>query len=532
MVVLMLIAALAANTFVGLYRLAGIEFELEGVAKKDVVLLELAGSIARRHLERGILLERMIRISEELSFQETSPARRNHLTMNVKITKDGFEDLAQKGALEIIQAKKLVEELRTNPRFALVHKDLDKAAALILGIEHAHIEYDRAVLDIMEQILQGRYELSFEDIDRVQKKERRLNKNLQTLLDSVQGFVTSSLARARLAQEQAVWILWQCLAAGTILGLIFLLMIIRGIARPLKILVGAANRLAGGEYDLHVSAGGRDEFGKLSRAFNHMSEKISQANRELQQKNAALDENLKTTHRQKRDLQRMNRDLDELVKVLSHDIRSPLTTLTGYGTVLQKEYLNQLDEKGQRCVMGIKRGTDRITTMIDDLLAMKQIVNQEIRWEKTNIEELLLSVKKRLHYKISEHKAVLDFQGPFPVIACDATKTGIVFLNLLNNAIKFSSKDPAALPRIEITYRPKDDAHEFVVKDNGIGIDPKYHEEIFGLFRRVDAAGDSEGSGVGLTVVKAIIEEHGGKIWVESRSGEGAAFHFTIPKYV
>jgi len=116
-----------------------------------------------------------------------------------------------------------------------------------------------------------------------------------------------------------------------------------------------------------------------------------------------------------------------------------------------------------------------------------------------------------------------------PTIVCDRIKLTEVFLNLINNAIKFSSKQKEK-PVVEVEYTENDDAYQFSVKDNGIGIDPKYHDQIFGIFKRLHTSDEYEGTGAGLGIVKRVIEDHGGRIWVESEPGQGATFCFTIPK--
>jgi len=124
----------------------------------------------------------------------------------------------------------------------------------------------------------------------------------------------------------------------------------------------------------------------------------------------------------------------------------------------------------------------------------------------------------------------LKIQPNLPTIICDGIKIKEVFLNLLTNAIKFSSGNGDAQPVVDISYVDRVDAHEFIVKDNGIGIAPKDHEEIFGMFKRLDTSEKYEGTGAGLSIVKSIVDDHGGKIWLESDLGKGAAFHFSIPK--
>ena len=113
---------------------------------------------------------------------------------------------------------------------------------------------------------------------------------------------------------------------------------------------------------------------------------------------------------------------------------------------------------------------------------------------------------------------------------CDRIKINEVFLNLLNNAIKYSSKNKKEKPQVEIGCEDKGDMYNFFVKDNGIGIDPKDHEKVFGMFTRIQTAEQFEGTGAGLGIVHRIVLDHGGKIWVDSELGKGAAFYFSIPK--
>jgi light-regulated signal transduction histidine kinase (bacteriophytochrome) len=116
-----------------------------------------------------------------------------------------------------------------------------------------------------------------------------------------------------------------------------------------------------------------------------------------------------------------------------------------------------------------------------------------------------------------------------PTIVCDRIKLTEVFLNLINNAIKFSSKQEAK-PVVDVKYEDSGDLHQFSVKDNGIGIDPKYHDKVFGIFKRLHSQDEYEGSGAGLGIVKKVIEDHKGKVWIESEAGKGTKFLFTIPK--
>ncbi len=117
-----------------------------------------------------------------------------------------------------------------------------------------------------------------------------------------------------------------------------------------------------------------------------------------------------------------------------------------------------------------------------------------------------------------------------PVVYCDQIKIRQVFLNLINNAVKFSSKNNKENPRVEIGHNDREQEHEFYVRDNGIGIDQQNHQQVFGIFKRLHKSEEYEGTGAGLTIVKRVIVDHDGRIWIDSELGEGATFYFTIPK--
>jgi len=168
--------------------------------------------------------------------------------------------------------------------------------------------------------------------------------------------------------------------------------------------------------------------------------------------------------------------------------------------------------------------------LIEDLLTLSRISRIQNPYEDVNINDLINSVRERIKFDIKKHKVDLRVQEKMPIVRCDRIKIGEVFLNLINNAIKFSSKDNKESPKVEIGCRDKNEFYEFFVKDNGIGIDPKYHQRIFGIFKRLYTVHEYEGTGAGLAIVKRVMDDHGGKIWVESEPGKGATFYLTIPK--
>jgi len=163
--------------------------------------------------------------------------------------------------------------------------------------------------------------------------------------------------------------------------------------------------------------------------------------------------------------------------------------------------------------------------LIDDLLTFSRVTTQANEFELTDIEVILNRVLTNLSVSIKENSATIT-HDTLPEIMVDGTQMTQVLQNLIKNALKFRSKDN---PKIHISASQKDKYWLFSVKDNGIGIDPKYSERIFEVFKRLHKKRDYPGTGIGLSICKKIVERHGGRIWVDSKLGEGSTFYFNIP---
>ncbi len=234
--------------------------------------------------------------------------------------------------------------------------------------------------------------------------------------------------------------------------------------------------------------------------------------------------------KQKENLEKVNVELDNFVYTASHDLRAPLRGIAGFATFLEEDYKDKLDKNGKDYIEGIRKGAIRLSNLIDDLLALSKISRIKNPYNNTQVNSLIKSICKRIEFDIKKHNVDIKIQENIPMIKCDNIKLGVVFLNLINNAIKFSAKKNKEKIKIEIGFNEREKFYEFFVKDNGIGIDPEYHKNIFGIFKRLHKQSDYDGTGVGLSLVKRIIEDHGGRIWIDSKRGAGATFYFTIQK--
>jgi signal transduction histidine kinase len=166
--------------------------------------------------------------------------------------------------------------------------------------------------------------------------------------------------------------------------------------------------------------------------------------------------------------------------------------------------------------------------LIEDLLQVSRLSRRPNELQVVNLNDVLREVQERFEYVMAEKQAQLCIPEPLPTFACDRVRIGEVFANLISNAIKYADKPQ---PRIELRCHLREDGYyQFSVADNGPGIEPQYFEKIFEIFQRLGKKEEQEGTGVGLTIVKKIVELHNGRVWVESAVGQGTTFYFTVIK--
>jgi signal transduction histidine kinase len=224
------------------------------------------------------------------------------------------------------------------------------------------------------------------------------------------------------------------------------------------------------------------------------------------------------------ELQLKNKELEQFAYVTSHDLQEPLRTISSFVDQFQKIYKEGLDERGQKFLLYIVQATDRMRTLIKDLLDYSRIGRKK-ELAPVDCNEIVNIVLADLNSAIKESGAEIK-TGKLPVIKGYTTELKQLFQNLIINAIKFRKKE--IQPEIQIVSHPVGGGYEFVIKDNGIGIPEEHNERIFVIFQRLHTRTEYDGSGIGLSHCKKIVELHGGKIWVQSKPGEGSTFHFTI----
>jgi signal transduction histidine kinase len=528
-IVCVFITILAVDGFLSYQLLSRMGGEMRGVVNRDVVLMQSSISITRDQLQKGVVFERIRRIAEELAYQQTTPARKEHLQFHLNLAKKNLDDLAKAGALSIVNAKQLIADGMKAVHAPQDTGELRKIAVILKEVEKAHLHYDGYIGNTFRDFGAGKYELSSESLAQIHRDERKLSTELQNLIDAVDHFTKLSLANAKKYEVTAKIVLWVASVFSLLVGLALALWIIRAINMPLRRLVDAAHQIGAGSLDVDLDILSRDEIGEVSRAVNTMAAKIKESNFRLEQQRRELEQNLEVTEQQRKDLEKVNHELDRFVQTVSHDIRTPLMGVVWYADYLRTHYGASLDQKGKDSLDGVCRSVDRANALIKDLLELTRLSRVRNPYSFVDSADLINDVIATLEYKIRQNKVEVIVHPGMPQIYCDAIKVREVFLNLMTNAIKFSSGGKQQ-PKVSILFKNGNDDWEFIVRDNGIGIDARHYEEIFSIFKRLDTSGKYEGTGAGLSIVKSIIDDHGGKVWVESEIGNGSEFHFMIPR--
>ncbi len=226
------------------------------------------------------------------------------------------------------------------------------------------------------------------------------------------------------------------------------------------------------------------------------------------------------------DLERRNAEMDRFTYTVSHDLKTPLMTINGFLGLLERDALAGDTERMKADIKTIFEATGTMHRLLEDLLELSRIGRVAKPSEAISLGELAREAVGLVAGQIAARGVAVEIDPAMPVVFGDRVQLLEVYQNLLENAVKYMGEEPA--PRVEVGARREDGEVVCCVRDNGMGIDPKYHEKVFGLFERLDS--QTEGTGIGLAIVKRVVEVHGGRIWVESEGeGHGSTFCFTLP---
>ena len=226
------------------------------------------------------------------------------------------------------------------------------------------------------------------------------------------------------------------------------------------------------------------------------------------------------------ELKRSNSELEQFAYVASHDLQEPLRMVSSYTQLIDRRYGDRLDGDAREFMHYVVDGAARMKQLIEDLLAYSRVGTKGKEFREIEVEAALKRAVTNLRAAIEESGAAVTWD-PLPKVSGDDLQLAQLFQNLIGNALKFRGR---SVPRIHVSVAEKEGEWEIAVADNGIGIEPQYFERIFMVFQRLHTQADYPGTGIGLAICKKVVERHGGRIWVDSRPGEGSRFHFTLPE--
>ena len=326
--------------------------------------------------------------------------------------------------------------------------------------------------------------------------------------------------------------------AVALLAAYLLSMVLQGtISQPILALAETAKAVSTRQdYSVRAAKLGADELGALTDAFNQMLGRIEDQKNELQRYAAELEQRVeeRTRELQERNeslrrnaaqLLAANTELDAFAYSVSHDLRAPLRSIDGFSQILLEDYSGTLDAAGRESLQRVRAASQRMGTLIDDLLKLARVTRVEIRTEDVDLSGMAREIAAELQRATPER--LVEFAiAPGLSARGDARLLRVALDNLLRNSWKYTAKQ--AQPRIEFASIAANGERAFMVRDNGAGFDMQYADKLFGVFQRLHSPAEFEGTGVGLATVRRIITRHGGRIWAEGVVDRGATFYFTL----
>ncbi|MFG3699894.1 ATP-binding protein [Micromonospora sp. NPDC047620] len=330
----------------------------------------------------------------------------------------------------------------------------------------------------------------------------------------------------RRTSDLLVVLLIAALAVVVVAGSMLLISLDKMVVRPLTGLADQVREVAEGDYRHGITGVGPPEFVRLAGDVDAMRRKIAKELDEVREARERIEWVNSQLQKQAEELTRSNRDLEQFAYVASHDLQEPLRKVASFCQLLQRRYAGQLDERADQYIAFAVDGAQRMQRLINDLLAFSRIGRLTTGFTEVDMNKVMGDVAGQTEAARQYADAELTW-GELPVIRGEEPLLTNLLANLVSNSIKF--RRPDVPPKVHVSARLVGDEWEISCQDNGIGIEPEFADKIFVIFQRLHAKDAYPGTGIGLAIVKKIVEYHGGRVWVDTGTEEGTAIRFTLP---
>jgi light-regulated signal transduction histidine kinase (bacteriophytochrome) len=341
----------------------------------------------------------------------------------------------------------------------------------------------------------------------------------------IQALRNTSATAAKQTSQTLVAIQIAAAAIVILAGAALLLLLDRLVNRPVIDLAEQVRGVAEGDYERRITSSGSPELVSLASDVDGMRKQIAAELSEVREARTQVEWINDQLKIQAEELTRSNRDLEQFAYVASHDLQEPLRKVASFCQLLQRRYAGQMDERADQYIGFAVDGAQRMQQLINDLLAFSRIGRLTSGFTDVDLNRVLEDVKSQLEARLGADGEII--WSDLPHVEGEEPLLTTLFVNLIGNSLKF--RRPDVPPEVRVTARREDDEWQINVRDNGIGIEAEFADKVFVIFQRLHARDAYEGTGIGLAIVKKIVEYHGGRIWLDLDVETGTSINFTVP---
>ncbi|MFF5080333.1 ATP-binding protein [Actinoplanes sp. NPDC000266] len=392
--------------------------------------------------------------------------------------------------------------------------------------ERAAVWHSQVATPVIQAIETGGADAGQEKINAASTTQfDELRKSIALMQDDIQVLRQKSATAAKDSSQSMVAIQIAAAAIIILAGAALLLLLDRLVTRPVVELAGQVRQVADGDYEKHITSTGSPELASLADDVDGMRQKIAAELAEVREARTQIEWINDQLKIQAEELTRSNRDLEQFAYVASHDLQEPLRKVASFCQLLQRRYSGQLDERADQYIAFAVDGAQRMQRLINDLLAFSRIGRLTAGFTDVDLGRVLPEVKSQLEARAGEDAEIV--WDDLPTVEGEEPLLTTLFVNLIGNSLKF--RRPGVPPVIKVSAEREGKEWRINVRDNGIGIEAEFADKVFVIFQRLHARDAYEGTGIGLAIVKKIVEYHGGRIWLDLEVEEGTSIYFTLP---